>query len=579
MSADLSKSKLASKDKDELTQIAQAMGGKPPSRARKADLIDLIIELAQGGPEPASAPAPSAPVYSADPMADVRAAEGKAPTPSPRQRRDAEPAPDQDGDDGEPSGGQRSGRGRSRGGDTAGGRSDGNANTNTKPNGNANGDGNANGNGNGNRATGSSNDADDAGNGSDDADNGADGGDHPEPGNRRRRRRGRNRERADQNEDFAGDPVSVAGVLDLRDDGYGFLRVNGYLPTRDDVYVSVKQVRDHGLRKGDHLTGTGRPANRSEKNPAMLTIDSVNGNEPDDGADRPVFDELTPVLPTERLLLEREDDPDNHTARIIDLLAPIGKGQRAMVVAPPATGRTTVLKDIARSIETNHADVKLVVLLVAERPEEVTEVRRLMVDADVVTSTFEQPAEEHGAIAELTLERAKRLVELGQDVVVIVDGLTRLVRANNVAIAGNGQIHADGITASALYPVKRFFGAARKVQEGGSLTVIASAQIESGSPIDALIVDEFSGTANMELRLDHDAAARRLYPAVDVAHSGTRNEEQLFDEDELAQVAGLRRLLAAAADEGGPAAGLEQLLSRLSSTDTNADLLKGIAKG
>ena len=560
MSADLSKSKLASKDKDELTQIAQAMGGKPPSRARKADLIDLIMELAQGGPSE-SAPAASTPAYSADPMADVRAAEGKADAPKPRRRREAEPAPETEAAtaeaDAEPADQDANDNGSSRGGKS------GKADKNDSSGKNDKNDG----------AKADKNGGADA---SDDVDNG-DGGDQPEPGNRRRRRRGRNRDRADQNEEFSGDPVPVEGVLDLRDDGYGFLRVSGYLPTRDDVYVSVKQVRQYGLRKGDHLSGTGRPANRSEKNPAMLTIDAVNGATAVEGVERPIFEDLTPVLPTERLSLEREEDPDNHTARIVDLLAPIGKGQRGMVVAPPATGRTTVLKDIARSIETNSADVKLVVLLVAERPEEVTEVRRLMVEADVITSTFEQPAEEHGAIADLTLERAKRLVELGQDVVVIVDGLTRLARANNLAIAGNGQIHADGITASALYPVKRFFGAARKVEEGGSLTVIASAQIESGSAIDALIVDEFSGTANMELRLDHDAAARRVFPAVDIAHSGTRNEEQLFDEDELAQVTGLRRLLATTSDEGGPVAGLEQLLDRLSNTDTNADLLKGIA--
>ena len=543
MSADLSKSKLASKDKDELTQIAQAMGGKPPSRARKADLIDLIMELAQGGPGE-SAPAASAPAYSADPMADVRAAEGKAEAPKPRRRREAEPAPE-----------------------TAEAEADG-ADQDDKSDGGKSEGGNG-----GNGGDEKSPKADSNGGGNDDGDNG----DQTEPGNRRRRRRGRNRDRADQNEEFAGDPVPVEGVLDLRDDGYGFLRVSGYLPTRDDVYVSVKQVRQYGLRKGDHLTGTGRPANRSEKNPAMLTIETVNGNAAEEGAERPTFEDLTPVVPTERLSLEREEDPTNHTARIVDLLAPIGKGQRGMIVAPPATGRTTVLKDIARSLETNNADVKLVVLLVAERPEEVTEVNRLLVDADVITSTFEQPAEEHGAIAELTLERAKRLVELGQDVVVIVDGLTRLARANNLAIAGNGQIHADGITASALYPVKRFFGAARKVEEGGSLTVIASAQIESGSAIDALIVDEFSGTANMELRLDHDAAARRVFPAVDIGHSNTRNEEQLFDDDELAQVTSLRRLLAATSDEGGPVAGLELLLDRLSNTDTNADLLKGIA--
>lgn len=545
MSDDLSKSKLASKDKDELTQIAQAMGGKPPARAKKADIIDLIMELATGPTDEAPA---SAPAYSADPMADARAAEakenGSAAAKRPARRR-AEPAPEPE----DPA----DAKGAKGGADARSGKANGDA-KDDKNGKDANGD-----------------KADDATAESDDGDNGNE---PPEPGNRRRRRRGRNRDRGDQADEFQGDPVAVEGVLDLRDDGYGFLRVNGYLPTRDDVYVSVKQVRQYGLRKGDHLSGTGRPANRSEKNPAMVSIESVNGQAPESAEERPIFEDLTPVIPTERLLLEREEDPDNHTARLVDLLAPIGKGQRGLIIAPPATGRTTVLKDIARSVETNHADVKLIMLMVDERPEEVTEITRLIVDGDVITSTFEQPADEHAAVADLTLERAKRLVELGQDVVVIFDGITRLARAMSLAAAGNGQVHADGITATALYPAKRFFGAARKVEEGGSLTVIASAQADSGSPIDALILDEFSGTANMELRLDHDAAARRLYPAVDVKRSSTRHEEQLFDEDELAQVTALRRELAAAADAATDVAGLESLLERLSNADTNADVLK-----
>ncbi|MGI9624520.1 MAG: transcription termination factor Rho [Acidimicrobiales bacterium] len=535
MSVDLSKSKLASKDKDELTQIAQAMGGKPSSRARKAEIIDLIIELAQTGDddsdggdsdaEPASA-AGNTPAYSADPMADARAAEEREHGGSKSKREGT------------------NGR-RDRGKDRSGSQGSGSEQSN--------------------------------GEASEGQNNGEDrSGDQPEPGNRRRRRRGRNRDRADQGEDFAGDPVDVEGVLDLRDDGYGFLRVNGYLPTRDDVYVSVKQVRQHGLRRGDHLAGAGRPANRSEKNPAMVRVDAINGRDPESAPERPTFDELKAVLPTEKLVLEREDDPENLTARMIDLLAPIGKGQRGLVVAPPAAGRTTALTDIARSIETNHPDVRLMVCLIDERPEEVTQVERLILNGDVVTSTFEQPGDEHASVAELTLERAKRLVELGEDVVVIFDGVTRLTRALNLAAAGNGQVQAGGLTASALYPAKRFFGAARNVEDGGSLTVIASAQVDSGSPIDALILDEFTGTANMELWLDRDAAARRVYPAIDVLASTTRNEDRLFDDAELAQVANLRQLLAAARDEGPDVAGLQLLIDRMRSTDNNADLLKAV---
>jgi transcription termination factor Rho len=587
LSADLSKSMLASKDKDELTQIAQAMGVKPASRARKADIIDLIMELATGGgdaptererpsdsDEGADDGADAAPVYSADPMADVRAAEAKEHNgrndDSRGSRRNA-------GDTGRTKGRDR--HEASAEGKGAKGR-DGSAKEARSAGGNDAGSGGNDAGSGGNDAGSAGNDADHGarnGNGgnSDDNDN-----EPTEPGNRRRRRRGRGRDRVDQNEEFVADPVAVEGVLDLRDDGYGFLRVNGFLPTREDVYVSVKQVRQHGLRKGDHLVGLGRPANRSEKNPAMMSVSAVNGRSvTDSGTDaqleRRDFESLTSVLPTERLALEREDDPENRLARVVDLLAPIGKGTRGLVVSPTGVGRTSVLRAMAGAVETNHPDVKLIVVLVDERPEEITEMERLVLNGDVVTSSFEQAPEEHASVVDLALERAKRLVEMGEDVVIIFDGITRLARANNLAAAGNSQVSANGISAASVYPAKRLFGAARNLEEGGSLTIIAAAQADSGSAIDQFVLDEFAGAANMELRLDADAANQRITPPLDVTRCNTRNEDRLFEEDELNQVAALRRAIATASNTGGSSlAGLDFLIERLDATDTNADLLK-----
>ena len=279
---------------------------------------------------------------------------------------------------------------------------------------------------------------------------------------------------------FVGEPIEVAGLLDLRDEGYGFLRISGYLPSRDDVYVSVKQARQFGLRKGDHITGASRPAGRNERNPALLRIDTVNGADPEAARQRPRFEDLTPLFPDEMLRLEVQNDPSNMTARIIDLISPIGKGQRGLIVSPPKAGKTTIIKQICRSIETNNPEVHLMVLQVDERPEEVTDMRR-WVKGEVVASTFDRPSDEHTMVAELAIERAKRLVEAGGDVVVILDGITRLARAYNLAAPATGRIMSGGIDTGALYPPKKFFGAARNIEEGGSLTILATALVETGS--------------------------------------------------------------------------------------------------
>ncbi len=370
----------------------------------------------------------------------------------------------------------------------------------------------------------------------------------------------------------------MEGLLDLRDEGYGFLRTRGFLPTKEDVYVSVKQVRQFGLRKGDHLKGAGRPAGRNEKNPALLRVDEVNGQDPEVARSRPNFEDLTPLFPDEKLRLERADDSMNMTARIIDLISPIGKGQRGLIVSPPKAGKTFVMKTIAQSIEANNPEVHLIVLLVDERPEEVTDMRR-SVQGEVVASTFDRPSDEHTTVAELTIERAKRLVEEGKDVVIILDGITRLARAYNLAAPATGRIMSGGIDTGALYPPKKFFGAARNIEEGGSLTILATALVETGSKMDEVIFEEFKGTGNMELRLDRQLAERRIYPAIDVDSSSTRHEELLFERKQLQQVWKLRRVLSGlAADSGTAAAGLEMLIDRLSTFQSNDQFLAEVAK-
>ncbi len=407
---------------------------------------------------------------------------------------------------------------------------------------------------------------------------------------RRRRRRGRDRDRdggasgqpgasaggrnEPRQDDFAGEPIEIEGLLDLRDEGYGFLRATGYLPGRNDAYVSASQVRRFSLRKGDYVKGATRPPASSEKYPALMRVDFINDMTPDEARNRVRFEDLTPLFPDERLRLELPDNPTENTGRIIDLIAPIGKGQRGLIVSPPKAGKTTILKQIVYAIERNNPEVHLMVLLVDERPEEVTDMRRHVQNGEVVASTFDRPSDEHTQVAELTIDRAKRLVELGRDVVIVLDGITRLARAYNLAAPASGRIMSGGVDSSALYPPKKFFGAARNIEEGGSLTIIATALIETGSKMDEVIFEEFKGTGNMELRLDRRLAERRIYPAIDVEASSTRHEELLFDRMSLQQVWKLRRVLNAL--EGG--SGLELLIDKIRTTKSNDQFLSEIAK-
>jgi len=411
-----------------------------------------------------------------------------------------------------------------------------------------------------------------------------------EPGgrNNRRNRRNRNaggngRERFSEampnaDQPYNGDLVEVDGLLDLRDDGYGFLRTKGFHASPNDVYVSINMVRRYHLRKGDVITGGYRPAASNEKYPALLRVDTVAGFDPEVARLRPRFEDLTPLFPDEKLKLASNEGKSELTPRIVDLLAPIGKGQRGLIVSPPKAGKTTIMKQIAQSIEANNPEVHLMVLLVDERPEEVTDMRR-SVSGEVIASTFDRPAEEHTHVAELCIERAKRLVEQGRDVVIILDGITRLARAYNLAAPATGRIMSGGVDSGALYPPKKFFGSARNIEEGGSLTILASALVETGSKMDEVIFEEFKGTGNMELKLDRRLAERRLFPAIDVNGSSTRHEELLFDRDVLPQVWKLRRVLNGLASEGREAAGLELLIDKLKTTRSNDEFLSEIARG
>ncbi len=406
---------------------------------------------------------------------------------------------------------------------------------------------------------------------------------------RRRRRKGRGGQDGPQGEDRdllevdennepqSNEPVKVDGYLDLRDEGYGFVRVNNYLASKSDSYIPVKLSRQYGLRKGDHVVGMSRPAGRNEKNPAMLEIHSVNGRPPDEAKKRPRFEDLTALFPDSQLRLEDPSEPTNMTARIIDLVSPIGKGQRGIIVSPPKAGKTSVMKTVVASVEKNNPEVKVIVLLIDERPEEVTDMKR-MAKGEVIASTFDKPSDQHTQIAEMTIEKAKRMVEYGEDVLVVLDGITRLSRAYNLAAPASGRILSGGIDAGALYPPKRFFGAARNVEEGGSLTILATALVETNSRMDEAVFEEFKGTGNMELRLDRKLAERRIYPAIDVDASSTRHEELLFDRKQLQMVWKLRRVLSGLAADGNAAPGLELLVDRLKTFRTNEEFLTEIAK-
>lgn len=363
------------------------------------------------------------------------------------------------------------------------------------------------------------------------------------------------------------------GVLDLLPEGYGFLRTSGFLPGDRDVYVSVSQVRRFHLRKGDLVKGSVRSPKDSEKYQALLKIHEINDREPEKAQNRQRFADLVPLYPEDRLTLEQAENPRDITPRIIDLIAPIGKGQRGMIVSPPKAGKTTVMKEIANSVRANNPETKLIVLLVDERPEEVTDMQR-SVDGEVIYSTFDRPSDDHIQVTELTLERAKRLVEMGEDVLILLDGITRLSRAYNLATPASGRILSGGVDSTALYPPKRFFGAARNIEHGGSLTILATALVETGSRMDEVIFEEFKGTGNWELKLDRRMSEKRIFPAIDIQASGTRKEELLLTPEELQLVWRLRRVLHALADGGA----LELLIDKMKATAGNAQFLREIAK-
>ncbi|WP_456613482.1 transcription termination factor Rho [Blastococcus sp. SYSU DS0753] len=401
-------------------------------------------------------------------------------------------------------------------------------------------------------------------------------------GRRGRRYRDRNKRGGGNRDRFeAGEPtvseddvlLPVAGILDVLDN-YAFVRTSGYLTGPNDVYVSLSQVRRYGLRRGDAITGAvrqPREGERKDKYNALVRLDTVNGLDPEQARNRPEFTKLTPLYPQDRLRLETE--PHLLTTRVIDLVMPIGKGQRALIVSPPKAGKTMVLQSIANAITTNNPECHLMVVLVDERPEEVTDMQR-SVKGEVIASTFDRPPADHTTVAELSIERAKRLVEMGHDVVVLLDSITRLGRAYNLAAPASGRILSGGVDSTALYPPKRFLGAARNIENGGSLTIIASALVETGSTMDTVIFEEFKGTGNAEIKLDRRLADKRVFPAVDVNASGTRKEEILMSPDELAIVIKLRRVLAALE----PQQALELLLDKLKKTRNNVEFLMQIQK-
>jgi transcription termination factor Rho len=626
----LEQSVLESKDKSQLIQIAEALGVKANARNKKADIIGQILSKTGGGQ--ASVPAPPRPTESQTPAS--MPASGSTPTPTPVSSsaravppppiadepkaewevavggEDTSPSPDtatsdaatasprvatsdqaatssrtaasdrSDGADGadakqdqnEPQNqgdrpdqaDRQGGQNRNRG--TGQGRSDQNRNDQNRHGGQG-------GQGGGNRQ-GGGNDGD------------------GDSRNKRRRRRRKNRGGQDgpQGEDRdlleaddettepqSTEPVIVDGYLDLRDEGYGFVRVNNYLASKSDSYIPVKLSRQYGLRKGDHVVGLSRPAGRNEKNPAMLEIHTVNDRPPEEARKRPRFEDLTALFPDSQLRMEDPSDPTNMTARIIDLVSPIGKGQRGLIVSPPKAGKTSVMKTFVSSVEKNNPECKVIVLLIDERPEEVTDMKR-MAKGEVIASTFDKPSDQHTQIAEMAIEKAKRMVEYGEDVVVVLDGITRLSRAYNLAAPASGRILSGGIDAGALYPPKKFFGAARNVEEGGSLTILATALVETNSRMDEAVFEEFKGTGNMELRLDRKLAERRIYPAIDVDASSTRHEELLFDRKQLQMVWKLRRVLSGLAADGNAAPGLELLVDRLKTFRTNEEFLTEIAK-
>jgi transcription termination factor Rho len=389
--------------------------------------------------------------------------------------------------------------------------------------------------------------------------------------NRRGRDRERDREKPRQEPRDDRPSIPCTGILDVLPDGFGFLRTNGFTQGDRDVYVSLSQIRRFGLRRGDEILGQVREPKDNEKYNALLKIDAVNGVDPEVARKRPMFEQLTPLFPEERLRLETEEH--DTAARIMDIMCPIGKGQRGLIVSPPKAGKTTILKKLANSIAANNPDVDLFVLLVDERPEEVTDMKRSVVGT-VVSSTFDQPSENHVQVTELVLDRVKRLVEMGRDVVVLLDSITRMARAFNLNTPASGRILSGGVDSTALYPPKKFFGAARNLEEGGSLTILATALVDTGSRMDEVIFEEFKGTGNWEIRLDRRLADKRVFPAIDIDATGTRKEELLMEPAEAAAVWKLRGVLHSL----DPAAAIELLIKKVRETKSNAEFLSALQK-
>jgi transcription termination factor Rho len=529
----------------ELQEIAQGMGIEGAQKLRKAGLIDAIVEKSGGDRDGDASSASDAPSAGGVATATEERASSNGETateerPPREQRSDDRGAPAERGNRGDrpaqPDRGNRDDRG---GRDSRGDRGDSSG---------------------------------DRGPGGFDGPGGSGRRQRPSREERRKSREERRiREEQERADEVANAPIAT-GALDVLPEGYGFLRTSGYLPGPEDIYVSLSQVRRFMLRKGDTVTGKIRRPRESEKYFALLEIENVNGLDPEAAKQRPVFDKLTPLFPDERFRLEH--GPTATAERIIDMVAPIGKGQRGMVISPPKAGKTTILKQIANGIIQSSPETHLMVLLVDERPEEVTDWQRTVQPAEVVYSTFDKPPDQHIQVTELVLERAKRLAETGRDVAIILDSLTRLARAYNLAAPASGKILSGGIDSTALYPPRRFFGAARNIEEGGSLTIIASVLVETGSRMDEGIFEEFKATGNMDLRLDRSLAEKRLFPAINVEASGTRKEELLMPAEELALVWKLRRVLHALE----PGAALELLTDKIRATKSNEQFLKEIAK-
>ncbi len=515
------RSTLQRKDRGELNQIAAALGAKPSSRARKDEIIQLIIDLTADGARISQPNDTGSPETASAAVVEESESEGRTAHSSRAAGRDG----DQDGGNG-----QNGGNGDAV---VAAPRDD-------------------------NRDNRVAERSDD----------------EVEVGNRRRRRRSRDRDR-DRDDSWDGDPVAVSGRLDLRDEGYGFLRVEGCLPNRNDAYVPVKTIRQYGLRRGDQLSGTSRPANRAEKNPALLTLESINGG-PAELSDRPQFEKLTPIHAVRRLGLEQPEDPDAVTARLIDLIAPIGVGQRVLVTGPRRSGATELLTSIIASIETNEPDIHVMGLFLDQRPEDITEVRRCVRHGEVAATSFDQTPEEHVQTAEMTVERAKRLVESGRSVAVVLDSVTALAQAYNAALSNAGRAYSGNVESGAVHMPKKLFGAGRNVSEGGSLTMIASIVFDGSSSLPGILCDEFVGAANTEICLDRWSAQLGLFPAIDLSASVSRDEERFLDAEEVQALQRLRRSFAEGAGDGPAAAvkTLEAALSKLHDASSNADLLR-----